>query len=105
MDIAPASPYYCDPIDDNTRFAFEAVPERLFIILDGKIVYRGGEGPFGYKPEEVANWLADNFPSVDAPPPPPSAVKKKGGSGMGMAACAGAVVCIAAATYLVASRR
>ena len=41
-DIKPSSPYFCDPIDDNTRYAFEAVPERLFILLDGKVVYRGG---------------------------------------------------------------
>ena len=49
-DIKPASPYYCDPIDDNTRFAFEAVPERLFILLDGKVVYRGGAISFNFSP-------------------------------------------------------
>ena len=44
-DLKPESPYYCDPIDNNARFAFEAVPERLYVVEGGKIVYRGGEGP------------------------------------------------------------
>ena len=44
-ELGPASPYYCDPIDNNARLAFEAVPERLYVVEGGKVVYQGGEGP------------------------------------------------------------
>lgn len=39
----------------------------LDIIEGGKVVYRGGEGPFGYKTEEVGDWLASRFPGVTPP--------------------------------------
>ena len=91
-------PDYCDPIDDNARFAFEAVPERLYIIEAGKIAYRGGEGPFDYKPEEVAGWLAERFPEI-SPPSPPEGGGGGGRSRMPMVACVGAVVAIGAALW------
>ena len=103
-DISPASPYYCDPIDDNTRFAFEAVPERLYIVADGKIAYRGGEGPFGYKTDEVARWLAAKFPEVTAPPPKQKAPAKNSYCNTGTIACVGAVA-VAAAAYFAAEQR
>jgi hypothetical protein len=27
---------------------------------DGKIAYAGGQGPWGFKPDEVADWLKAN---------------------------------------------
>ncbi|MGH9778312.1 MAG: deiodinase-like protein [Candidatus Acidiferrales bacterium] len=30
---------------------------------DGKVVYKGGLGPFDYKPEEVRAWLEAKFPA------------------------------------------
>ena len=58
-DLKPESPYYCDPIDNNARFAFEAVPERLYVVEGGKIVYRGGEGPVRSRRRFL---LLPNFP-------------------------------------------
>lgn len=46
---------------DNAVRRYGAWPERLYIILDGVVVYKGGEGPFGYKLYEVKQWLADHY--------------------------------------------
>ena len=45
--LSPTSPHFVDTISDEARFAFNALPERLYIIEDGKVVYRGDAGPFG----------------------------------------------------------
>ncbi len=44
----------------NTKYA--AWPERLYVIVDDVIVYKGGPGPFGYVLSDVQKWLADRFP-------------------------------------------
>jgi len=51
-------PILVDPMDDRANNAFAALPERIYVILDGKIVYEGGLGPFDYKIEEVEAFLA-----------------------------------------------
>ena len=45
-------------MDDRANNAFAALPERIYVILDGEIVYEGGLGPFDYKIEEVEAFLA-----------------------------------------------
>lgn len=45
---------------------YAAWPERLYIIDGGKVAYVGGKGPFDYKPPEVAAWLEERFPDVEA---------------------------------------
>lgn len=39
---------------------YAALPERLVIILDGIVVYKGGLGPMNYRPEDVGKWLKNN---------------------------------------------
>jgi len=51
------SPMYVDFMEDQANAAYGALPERMYIILNGKIEYMGGIGPFGYKIHEVADWL------------------------------------------------
>jgi len=46
-----------DGIGDDASIAFGAWPERLYVIEDGMVSYRGGEGPFGYKIDELAGFL------------------------------------------------
>ena len=53
--------------------AYQAWPERLYIILDGVVVYKGGVGPFHFDLDEVAQWL--KFRTGNAPTPVPN--KKK----------------------------
>ena len=47
-----------DPMDDRANTAFAALPERIYVVLDGRIAYQGGLGPFDYKIEEVAEFLS-----------------------------------------------
>ena len=47
-----------DPMDDRANHAFAALPERIYVVLDGHIAYQGGLGPFDYKIEEVEKFLA-----------------------------------------------
>lgn len=49
-------------VDDMTDIADELYaswPERLYVIgTDGKVAYKGQTGPFGFEPDEVDAWLA-----------------------------------------------
>jgi len=50
-------PAVVDELDDAVSRAYAGWPERLYLIdNDGKVVYRGGPGPFGFDPDgfEVA---------------------------------------------------
>ncbi|MBE0411884.1 MAG: hypothetical protein IBX69_19315 [Anaerolineales bacterium] len=54
---------YVDEMDDAINKAFAAAPTRLYLIgLDGKVVYAGRLGPWGFKPAElqraIENYLA-----------------------------------------------
>jgi hypothetical protein len=51
----------CDTMAGQAMDRFSAWPERLFIIVDGVVVYKGGPGPFEYKLAEVKDWLAEKF--------------------------------------------
>ena len=45
---------YVDEMDDAVNEAYAALPTRLYMIgTDGRVVYAGGLGPFGYKPSEL----------------------------------------------------
>lgn len=53
-------PTLVDGMDDAARLAFAAWPERIYIVdTSGKIHYRGGPGPFEFKPDEARRSLAD----------------------------------------------
>jgi len=46
-----------DPLDNTAMAAYAGFPERLYVVLDGRIVYEGGMGPFGYKIQEVEEYI------------------------------------------------
>jgi len=46
---------------DTARLAYDAWPERLYIIDAGKVVYKGDPGPYGYDLGEVEAWLQQRF--------------------------------------------
>ncbi|CAL4168710.1 unnamed protein product [Meganyctiphanes norvegica] len=54
-------PQYCpvlmDLMHNECQTAFAAMPQRLYIVQDGVIVYKGAQGPTGYKINEVQDWL------------------------------------------------
>lgn len=45
---------YVDEMDDQVNNDYAAWPTRLYLIgLDGRVVYAGGLGPYGFKPSEL----------------------------------------------------
>lgn len=44
-------------MSDSANRSYAAWPERLYIIVDGVIVYKSGPGPFGYVLDDVRSWL------------------------------------------------
>ena len=58
-------PFGIDDMSNAADKAYAAWPERLYILDEtGHIVYRGGMGPFHYKPAEVREWLAAKYGAV-----------------------------------------
>jgi len=54
-------PVIVDKGDDAVNKAYAAWPERMYVIgTDGKIAYKGGPGPGGFKVAEVEEWLKKN---------------------------------------------
>jgi len=65
---------YVDDVDDSVNQAYAAWPTRLYLIdLEGKVAYKGGLGPFGFKPSKfkqaVENYInnlnEDGTPAVN----------------------------------------
>ncbi len=47
-------PAVIDTLDDAVNKAYSAWPDRLYLVgADGKIAYKGGPGPAGFKPLEL----------------------------------------------------
>ncbi len=47
-------PIVVDGVDNAVASAYGGWPDRLYLIRrDGRIAFQGGEGPFGFKPEEL----------------------------------------------------
>ena len=45
---------YVDEMDDAVAKAYAALPDRLYLVgRDGRVVYAGGRGPFGFRPAEL----------------------------------------------------
>ena len=54
-------PSVVDREDNKVNIAYGAWPDRMYIVgKDGKIAYKGAQGPRGFKPEEVEKWLKAN---------------------------------------------
>ncbi len=49
--------FYVDKMDNEANLAYGALPERLYIVLDGTVAYEGRKGPHGYEVGEVRDWL------------------------------------------------
>lgn len=47
-----------DEMDDRVGHAYSGMPDRLYLIdRKGRVAYKGGRGPFGYKPGELEQSL------------------------------------------------
>ena len=48
-------PMVFDGVDNAVASAYGGWPDRLYLVSrHGRIAFQGGEGPFGFKPEELA---------------------------------------------------
>ena len=55
-------PVAIDGIENPADKAYAAWPERIYVIgAGGRVVYKGGMGPFGFKPEEAEQRLAEHL--------------------------------------------
>jgi len=60
MDVK--TPTLVDDIRNTANACYAAWPERIYIIdTSGTIVYKGGMGPFRFKPEEVQEFLEEHY--------------------------------------------
>jgi Iodothyronine deiodinase len=69
-------PFGIDDMSNAANDSYAAWPERIYIIDEGgHIAYRGGIGPFNYKPAEAREWLAARYGAVkhEAPKSPTAA--------------------------------
>jgi len=72
-------PLLVDTIDDQVNRSYSGFPDRLYLLdRAGKVIYKGGRGPFGYKPRELEQsllmYLLDEpataaAASAESPPP------------------------------------
>lgn len=53
----PLCPIVVDEMTDITASKYGALPERLYVLQSGKVIYKGKRGPWGYNPEEVRRVL------------------------------------------------
>jgi hypothetical protein len=57
---------YVDHMDDRVSNAYAAKPTRLYLVgIDGKIVYAGGLGPYGFNPGELQAAIDTYLSGVD----------------------------------------
>ncbi len=51
-------PLLVDGIDDTVGRTYSGFPDRLYLIdREGRVAYKGGRGPYGYKPRELEQSL------------------------------------------------
>ena len=78
--IKPGMSVVVDDITDPAGKAYSGMPARLYVIdAQGKVAYKGGRGPFGFKPGEMEQALAMSLveaamPKAAQATPPTSAV-------------------------------
>uniref|UniRef100_A0A8C4EPS8 Iodothyronine deiodinase n=1 Tax=Dicentrarchus labrax TaxID=13489 RepID=A0A8C4EPS8_DICLA len=53
----PLCPVVVDEMNNSAAIKYGAMPERLYVLQAGKVVYKGAIGPWGYDPKEVRSFL------------------------------------------------
>ncbi len=64
MELRPI-PAIVDHVDDKVASAYQARPDRLFLVgKDGKMAWSGGRGPFGFSTDELADAIAKELAKI-----------------------------------------
>lgn len=59
---------YVDEMDDYVNDTYAAWPTRLYLIgLDGRVVYAGGLGPYGFKPAKLKSAIDKYLTEIGKP--------------------------------------
>lgn len=53
----PPCPVVVDEMSNCAAMKYGALPDRLYVLQGGKVVYKGAMGPWGYNPLEVRAFL------------------------------------------------
>ena len=54
VNLRMRMPMVIDRVDNAVASAYGGWPDRLYLVgRDSRIAFRGGEGPFGFKPDEL----------------------------------------------------
>jgi len=62
-------PFLVDSIDDKVGATYSGMPSRLYVIdLDGRVAYKSGRGPHGFKPAEMEQSLLFLLADTEGPP-------------------------------------
>ena len=57
-DLKISIPCLIDDMDNTAAIAYKGHPDRIYVVgLDGKITYRSGPGPMGFRPHEAKEAL------------------------------------------------
>ena len=68
--LKPSIPLLVDDINDTVGNSYSGMPARLYVIdTHGKVAYKSGRGPFGFKPEEMEQALLMTLLESAAPAP------------------------------------
>ncbi len=60
--LNPSMPVLVDGLSDPVGTAYSGMPARLYVIdTEGKVAYKSGRGPFGFKPMEMEQALVMSF--------------------------------------------
>ncbi|MBY0232609.1 MAG: deiodinase family protein [Gemmataceae bacterium] len=74
--IKPTMPYLVDEMNDPVGNAYSGMPGRMYVIdPKGKVAYKSGRGPFGFKVGELEQALVMSL--VEFPPPPEKGLPEK----------------------------
>ncbi|CAM5162688.1 unnamed protein product [Natator depressus] len=49
----PLCPVVLDTMENLSSSKYAALPERLYLVQEGKVVYKGGVGPWNYHPQDI----------------------------------------------------
>jgi iodothyronine deiodinase-like protein len=74
-------PLLVDDLDDRVGNAYSGMPDRLYLIdRDGKVAFKSGRGPFGFKPGELEQSLIMLLLDQDEKRQEPAGAERKDGN-------------------------
>lgn len=57
--LEPRMPVVVDDVNDSAGHAYSGMPARLYLVdREGRVAYKSGRGPFGFKPKELEQAIA-----------------------------------------------